>query len=317
MKRDYYEVLGVPKNADEKKIKQAYRKLAKKYHPDTNPGDKEAEQNFKEVSEAYDVLSDKEKRKLYDQYGFATFDETMGAGAGGAGSHNYGNYTYHQGFGDFGFGNNGTYQEFHFHGGDMGDIFDDLFGSGFGHGSHRRSYSQKGQDITARISVPFDDAVHGNERVIHLQDASGRETSLKVKIPAGIDSGKKIRLKGKGEPSPYGGEPGDLLLEVTVEEKAGFERKGNDVYTKVQVPYTTAVLGGEAIVQTLYGKVKCKIQAGTQSGTKIRLRGKGMPVMNRASVKGDQYVVVEISVPRYLSPQAKAKLKEYQQAIGA
>ena len=157
----------------------------------------------------------------------------------------------------------------------MGDIFDDLFGSGFGHGSHRQSYSQKGQDITARISVPFDDAVHGNERVIHLQDASGRETSLKVKIPAGIDSGKKIRLKGKGEPSPYGGEPGDLLLEVTVEEKAGFERKGNDVYTKVQVPYTTAVLGGEAIVQTLYGKVKCKIQAGTQSGTKIRLRGKG------------------------------------------
>lgn len=310
MKRDYYDVLGVPKHADDKKIKQAYRKLAKKYHPDTNPGDKQAEQKFKEVSEAYDILSDPEKRKLYDQYGFAAFDESMGAG--GSQQH-----TYHQGFGDFDFGNGNTYQEFHFNGEHMGDIFDDLFGSGFGFRGNGRSYDRKGQDVTAKISIPFEDAVYGGERTIHLQDSHGSDRVLKVKIPAGIDSGKKIRLKGKGEPSPYGGEAGDLLLEVTVEEKQGFERKGNDVYTTAQIPYTTAVLGGEAVVQTLYGNVKCKIREGTQSGTKIRLRGKGMPLMNQPSVKGDQYVVVQIQVPRYLTPQAKTKLREYQQAVGA
>lgn len=310
MKRDYYDVLGVPKNADERKIKQAYRKLAKRYHPDTNSGDKQAEQNFKEVSEAYDVLGNKEKRKLYDQYGFAAFDESMGAG-------NRGQNTYREGFGDFGFGNGGTYQEYHFHGDSMGDIFHDFFGHGFGSETGYQSYDRKGQDVTAKISIPFEDAVYGNERMIRFQDEYGQETSLKVKIPAGIDTGKKIRLKGKGGPSPYGGEAGDLLLEVTVGKKSGFERKGNDIYTTIRIPYTTAVLGGEAIVQTIYGKVSCKIKEGTQSGTKIRLRGKGMPLMNRPEVKGDQYAIVEIQVPRYLTPKAKMKLKEYQQAVGA
>jgi len=320
MKRDYYEVLGISKNADDKKIKQAYRKLAKKYHPDMNPGDKQAEQKFKEITEAYDVLSDKEKRKLYDQYGFAAFDETMGSNGNAQSSR--------QGFGDFGFGNNRNYQEFHFHEGDMdmGDIFENFFGHGFDSGagyhsyrSHTRSKDHlKGQDVTASISVPFEDAVYGSERTIRFQNSHGKETSLKVKIPAGIDTGKKIRLKGKGEAPPYGGgTPGDLLLEVTVEPKPGFERKGNDIYRTIQIPYTTAALGGEAIVDTLYGKVSCKISAGTQSGTKIRLRGKGMPLINRPSEKGDQYAVVEIQVPRYLTPQAKQKLREYQQAVSA
>ncbi|MDO4943056.1 MAG: DnaJ C-terminal domain-containing protein [Lachnospiraceae bacterium] len=310
MKRDYYEVLGVPKNADEKKIKQAYRKLAKQYHPDTNPGDKQAERRFKEISEAYDILGDKEKRKLYDQYGFSAFDESMGAG-------NREQSTYRGSFGDFDFGSGDTYQEYYFSDDDMGDIFDNFFGRGFGSRTNYRSYDRKGRDVTARISVPFEDAVYGNERVIQLKDSHGRTTSLKVRIPAGIDSGKKIRLKGKGETSLYGDEAGDLLLEVTVEEKNGFERKGNDIYTSIQIPYTTAVLGGETIVQTLYGKVNCKIQAGTQSGTKIRLRGKGMPLMERPTVKGDQYVIVQIQVPRYLTPKARMKLKEYQQAVGA
>lgn len=309
MKRDYYEVLGVPKNADEKKIKQAYRKLAKQYHPDTNPGDQQAEKKFKEISDAYDILSNKEKRKLYDQYGFSAFDESMGSG-----NHER---TYRAGFGDFDFGSEDMYQEYHFGDSDLGDIFDNFFGHGFSSRTNDRSYGRRGRDVTARISVPFEDAVHGNERVIQLKDSSGRTTSLKVRIPAGIDSGKKIRLKGKGETSPYGNEAGDLLLEVTVEEKDGFERKGNDIYTTIQIPYTTAVFGGEAIVQTLYGKVSCKIQEGTQSGTKIRLRGKGMPLMEHPTVKGDQYVLVQIQVPRYLTPKAKMKLKEYQQAVGA
>ena len=203
-KRDYYEVLGIGKNADAKEIKKAYRKLAKKYHPDMNPGDKNAEQKFKEITEAYNILSDDEKKKLYDQYGFAAFEE--GAGAGGA----YGG------------------------------------GQGF----------------------------HGQ-----------------------------------------GGSAGDLLLKVNVTSKPGFERKGMDIYTTANIPFTTAVFGGEAKVSTLYGDVICKIPEGTQSGRKIRLRGKGIVSMKDSTVHGDQYVTVQIQVPQNLSPEAKEKLREFQQVL--
>ena len=234
-KRDLYEVLGISKTADEKTIKKAYRKLAKKYHPDMNPGDKTAEQKFKEATDAYNILSDPEKRKLYDQYGHAAFDGT------GAESEFYKNY---QNYG----GAHGGYQEFHFEGGDGDDIFGDIFGSMFGGGRNNKgfhrssfhqggfgssdgfggggfgsgSFRQKGSDAHADISISFDEAVTGCDKVIHLQDQNGAMQSLQVHIPAGIDTGKSVRLRGKGNPGIGGGEAGDLFLKVTVGEKQGF-----------------------------------------------------------------------------------------------
>lgn len=343
-KRDYYDVLGVSRSASASEIKKAYRKLAKKYHPDTNAGNKEAEQKFKEVTEAYNVLSDEEKKKMYDQFGHAAFD---GSAPNGAYQGNAGNYG--SGFGGSYSGAyqdaNGAYHEYHFNSSDMGDIFDDMFGnifhgdeSGKGFGSFRsgstggfkgfgsggskgfggqyyQNAPQKGSDIHADVTVGFDEAAFGCDKIITLQNPSdGSSQSLKVHIPAGIDTGKSVRLRGKGQPGFQGGEAGDLLLKVTVANKPGYERKGLDVYTTIQIPYTTAVFGGEARVHTLYGDVMCKIKEGTQSGSKIRLRGKGIVSMKDASVHGDQYVTVEIQVPKYLNQEAKEKLKEYQRA---
>ncbi len=346
-KRDYYDVLGVSRSASASEIKKAYRKLAKKYHPDTNAGNKEAEQKFKEVTEAYNVLSDEEKKKMYDQFGHAAFD---GSAANGAYQGNAGNSG--SGFGGSYSGAyqdaNGAYHEYHFNSSDMGDIFGDMFGnmfhgdeSGKGFGSFRsgsaggfkgfggfgnsgsqgfggqyyQNAPQKGSDIHADVTVGFDEAAFGCDKIITLQNPSdGSSQSLKVHIPAGIDTGKSVRLRGKGQPGFQGGEAGDLFLKVTVANKPGYERKGLDVYTTIQIPYTTAVFGGEARVHTLYGDVMCKIKEGTQSGSKIRLRGKGIVSMKNASVHGDQYVTVEIQVPKYLNQEAKEKLKEYQRA---
>lgn len=304
-KRDYYEVLGIPRDADAAAIKKAYRKLAKKYHPDTNKGDASADEKFKEVSEAYEVLKDAEKRKLYDRFGTAAFDGSMDAGAyrssdqTAAGSRTY-----------------------HFEGDDMEELFRELFGGGY-----RRSRSSgfdeydfthrsyRGENAAAQIHIDFDEAVSGCSKVISYRDENGMTRSLQVSIPAGIDTGKKIRLQGRGAAGVNGGPSGDLYLEVIVGKKAGFERKGQDVYTTVQIPYATAVLGGEAVVPTLYGNVRCRIREGTQSGTKIRLRGKGIVSMENSAKKGDQYVTVEIQVPRTLNSEAKQKLREYQQAV--
>lgn len=293
-KRDYYEVLGIDKKADDKAIKRAYRKLAKKYHPDTNPGDKQAEQKFKEVTEAYNVLGDEKKRKLYDQYGFAAFEEGAAGGAyGGAGAGS--------GFGGF-------------QGGFGGQGFKQSYGSGFGGGS----FKSKGQDLHAEIRVSFEDAAFGCEKVINLSSGQGTQAqSLKVRVPAGIEDGKSIRLRGKGGPGMNGGEAGDLLLKIHVDEKPGYERKGMDVYTTISVPFTTAVFGGEAIVNTLKGSVKCRIPAGIQSGSKIRLRGKGIVSMKDPSVHGDMYAAVQIQVPRNLSPEAKQKLREFEKIVAA
>ena len=327
-KRDYYEVLGVDRNADANAIKKAYRKLAKKYHPDTNAGNPQAEEKFKEVTEAYNVLSDEKKRKLYDQFGHGAFDG--GASEGGPG----GSGTYSYSYGGPGSG----YREYHFQGdpGDMDDIFKDIFGDmfhggassfhgfrdgGFG-GSHfyggngAGNFRAKGADLRASLTVSFDEAAFGCDKVISLQnqDGSGQVQSLQVHIPAGIEDGKTIRLKGRGMAGRNGGGAGDLLIQVHVEARPGFERKGMDVYTTVDVPFTTAVFGGEAVVPTLSGNVICKIREGTQSGSKIRLRGKGIVSMKDPSVHGDQYVTVQIQVPRNLSPEARQKLKEFEQA---
>ena len=312
-KRDYYEVLDVARNADDAAIKKAYRKLAKKYHPDMNKDNPSAEEKFKEVTEAYNILSDKEKRKLYDQFGHAAFDE--GGGNSGAGG----------------------YQEFHYSGDNLDDIFDGIFGGfkgkGFGNGFHSkgfhtqdfeddggffgrggRSHSQEGEDVLAKVDVTFEEAALGADKVIHFRSPDGKEESLQVHIPAGIDSGQKIRLKGKGMPGRNGGGAGNMLLEVNVLKKPGFERKGMDIYTTVEIPFATAALGGEAIVPTLNGRVSCKIKEGTQSGTKIRLKGKGIVSMKNASEKGDEYAVIQIQVPKHLSPDARQKLTEFVKA---
>ena len=316
-KRDYYDVLGIGRGADEKEIKRAYRKLAKKYHPDINPGDKQAEQKFKEITEAYNVLSDSEKKKLYDQYGFEAFEEGFGAGQNQSG-----------GWGGFtgGFGNGGNYHEFHFTNEDMGgDFFDDLFGDIFhnhgGNGFHSRTsrgfggnFRQKGADICSDITISFDEAVRGCDKVLQLRNETGKSSSLQVHIPAGIDEGQSVRLRGKGESGIGGDAAGDLLLKVHVTPKPGYERKGNDVYVTANIPYTTAVLGGEAIVPTLTGKVSCKIAAGTQCGSKIRLRNKGIPSMKNPGHKGDEYVVIQIEVPRNLTPDERQKLIDYEKA---
>ena len=338
-KTDYYEVLGINKNADDKAIKKAYRKLAKKYHPDINPGDAKAEEKFKEVTEAYEILSDPEKRKLYDQFGHAAFDGT------GAQSGAYGNAGGFGGFGGSGGFRGGTYrsnngngyQEFHFEGGDMDDIFENFFGGGFkksgfqgGFGQNgsfnngfngnfrqnggfrnQRSYQTKGSDVHAEINVSFDAAAFGKKETIHLKDENGKVQALEVNIPAGIETGQSIRLKGKGSPGYNGGAAGDLFLKVTVSEKPGFKREGQDISNTVTIPFITAVLGGDVTVPTIYGNVRCSIKPGTQSGSKLRLRGKGIVSMKNASVHGDQYTTIEVQVPKNLSPKAKQKLREF------
>lgn len=316
-KKDYYEVLGVDRSATDAEIKKAYRKLAKKYHPDMNKDNPKAEELFKEVTEAYEVLSNKEKRKLYDQFGHAAFDE----GAGQDGAYNTGGQGFGSGTGGFGgFGG----QEFHggfggqeFHGsfGGFGDNLDDIFDGFFGGSKKGRSRSRDGEDVLAKVDVSFEEAALGADKVIRFRAPDGSEQSLQVHIPAGIDSGQKIRLKGKGMPGQNGGGAGSLLLEVTVQGKPGFERKGMDIYTTVEIPFETAVLGGETIVPTLNGRVSCKIKEGTQSGTKIRLKGKGIVSMKNPSRKGDEYAVIRIRVPRNLSADAKQKLQEYAKAV--
>ena len=368
-KRDYYDILGIKRDASAETIKKAFRKLAKKYHPDSNAGNPQAEQMFKDVNEAYSILSDPEKRKLYDRFGHAAFDPNSAAygttGGSGASGDPFGS-----GFGGAGQGGAwhyqsgpGGYAEYHFTGddmGDMGDIFGDMFGGMFrgkssggssrsrhftgGSGAHFTSgsdfggssahfgdgssfggsqsfygagFQEKGSDLTSEVTVSFDEAVSGCEKIITLQNPqTGKRQSLQVHIPAGIDTGKSIRLKGKGMPGTGGGEAGDLLLNITVTAKPGWERKEMDVYSTVRIPFTTAVFGGEALVSTPYGNVLCKIAAGTQSGTKIKLKGKGVVSMKNPSIHGDQYVTVQIDVPNHLTPEAEQKLREFEHACG-
>lgn len=368
-KRDYYDILGIKRDASAETIKKAFRKLAKKYHPDSNAGNPQAEQMFKDVNEAYSILSDPEKRKLYDRFGHAAFDPNSAAYGTTGGSGASGD-PFSSGFGGAGQGGAwhyqsgpGGYAEYHFTGddmGDMGDIFGDMFGGMFrgkssggssrsrhftgGSGAHFTSgsdfggssahfgggsrfggsqsfygagFQEKGSDLTSEVTVSFDEAVSGCEKIITLQNPqTGKRQSLQVHIPAGIDTGKSIRLKGKGMPGTGGGEAGDLLLNITVTAKPGWERKEMDVYSTVRIPFTTAVFGGEALVSTLYGNVLCKIAAGTQSGTKIKLKGKGVVSMKNPSIHGDQYVTVQIDVPNHLTPEAEQKLREFEHACG-
>ena len=359
-KRDYYEVLGIQKGASEDEIKKAYKKLARKYHPDMNPGDKEAEEKIKEVNEANEALSDPEKKARYDQFGFAGVDPNYGAGAGGGA---YG------GGCDFG---------------DLGDIFGSFFGGGFGGGQRRNPNApQRGESIRASVSVSFTEAAFGCEKSVTLErseqcptckgngcapgttpeicpDCHGTGTvqtrrqtpmgvfasngpcrkcggtgrlihqpcpdcrgtgavrkrkTIKVNIPAGIDHGQTISLRGQGNAGRNGGPAGDLLITVMVQPHELFRRDGVDVFCEAPITFAQAVLGAELEIPTIDGKVKYSIPEGTQTGTVFRLKGKGIPVLNGRG-RGDQYVTVTIETPRNLNKEQKEALRRFSETLG-
>ena len=315
--KDYYSILGVNRNASEREIKQAYRRLARKHHPDINPGDKSAEQKFKRINEAYEVLSDKEKRHKYDQFGDQWQYADQFAQA----------HRQQAPFGDFG---KGGYTEFRFgEEGDLGSLFDGLF-RGFGTGtSSRRARPQRGQDVEHPIEVTLGEAYQGASRFISLQAeeacsgcggsgsiqnmpcsvcrGSGRVTRLKrleVKIPSGVKDRARIRIAGKGGPGYGGGKSGDLYLVVSVKQHQVFERKGDNLHVEVAVPLTVAVLGGEVKVSTLKGKLELKVPPGTQNGRTFRLAGQGMPHLGNSSY-GDLLARVKVVLPTKLSSQER------------
>lgn len=359
-KRDYYEVLGVDKNADDAALKKAYRALAKKYHPDMNPGDKEAEKKFKEASEAYAVLSDPEKRRQYDQFGHAAFE----GGAGGAG-----------GFGGFDFNS-----------ADFGDIFGDIFGDLFGgrRSSGARSGPMKGANLRTSVRITFEEAVFGTEKEIELtvkeecktchgtgakpgtspetcpkcggkgqvvftqqsffgtvrnvqtcpdcggsgkiikekcQDCHGSgyvpmKKRFAVTIPAGIDNGQCKRLAGQGEPGVNGGPRGDVLVEVIVGRHPIFQRQDVNIYSTVPISFAVAALGGEVVIDTVDGKVIYDVKPGTQTDTRVRLKGKGVPSLRNKDMRGDHYVTLVVQTPEHLSSEAKELLRRFDEVAG-
>ena len=360
-KRDYYEVLGVPRDADDAALKKAYRTLAKKYHPDANPGDKEAEKKFKEASEAYSVLSDPQKRQQYDQFGHAAFDGGAGAGAGGFGG-------------------------FDFSGADMGDIFGDIFGDLFGGGRSRGGRSNgpmKGANVRTSIRITFEEAIFGCEKEIELDpketcekchgtgakpgtqpqtcpkcngkgkimytqqsffgqvqnvqtcpDCRGtgkiirekcpdcygtgyvtRRKKIKVTIPAGIDNGQMLRDRGNGEPGVNGGERGDLLVEVIVSNHPVFKRQDTSIYSTVPISFAKAALGGPIRIKTVDGEVEYEVKPGTQTDTRVRLKGKGVPSLRNKNVRGDHFVTLVVQVPEKLNEEQKEALRRFDDAM--
>ena len=356
-KRDYYEVLGVSKTASDDEIKKAFRTLAKKYHPDMHPGDKECEEKFKEAQEAYAVLSDAEKRKQYDQFGHAAFDGT-GGGAGG----------------------------FDFSGMDMGDIFGDIFGDFFGGGSRRRTNDgpMKGSNLRTSVRITFEEAIFGCEKEIEmvLKDechschgtgakpgttpetcpkcggkgkvvftqqsffgtvqnvqtcpdcgGSGKiikdkcpdcrgtgyiasKKKIQVSIPAGIDNGQSVRIREKGEPGINGGPRGDLHVEVVVSRHPTLQRQDMNIYSTAQISFAQAALGGEIRIHTVDGDVLYEVKPGTQTNTRIRLKGKGVPSLRNKSVRGDHYVDLVVQTPTGLSADAKEALRQFDALTG-
>ena len=296
-KRDYYEVLGVGKNASDDEIKKAYRKLAIKYHPDKNPGNKEAEAKFKEINEAHDVLSDKQKRARYDQFGHAGV-----GGAGGASGNPFaGGNPFGQG-GTFNYG--GQTFSFDF-GGAGGSVFDDILGSMFGFGGGARR-PRRGADYQTSVTLTFEEAIFGTTEKVTVE---GKD--LKVKIPAGIDDGMSVRLKGKGGPAPEGGsEPGDLYVRVRVKPHKHLTREGAIILSEEHISMVDAGLGCEIEVETVDGTVTMKVPAGTQSGTPFKLSGHGVPFRADGD-RGPHIVTVIVETPKNLSRKQKELLEEF------
>ncbi len=307
--KDYYKILGVSPNATEKEIKKAYRQLARKYHPDVNPNDPQAEERFKEINEAYEVLSDPEKRKKYDQMR-QQYEAWQRAGRPGGGF-DWGRWA--AGGGPTGPG--GVHVEY-INPEDLGDLFGDLgglggfsdffqqiFGGGPTHGrAQYKARPRRGRDIEQPIQITLEEAFHGGTRRLRREDGS----TIEVRIPRGIDTGKRIRVRGEGMPGVAGGEPGDLYLRVEVLPHPVFERRGDDLYVKVPVDLYTAVLGGEVRVPTIEGKhVLLKIPPGTQNGKIFRLRGKGMPKLKKPDERGDLYAEVVVRIPTDLTPEER------------
>ncbi len=312
--KDFYQVLGVPRGASEAEIKKAYRRLAKQYHPDVNKGDKNAEERFKEVSEAYNVLSDPEQRKKYDLFGAAGMGGAGGPGPGFEG------FRWEQGGGPGG----AQYYEAGF--GDMGDIFEELFrmggvrrAGGGGrraqwetHGDPRRAKTAavNGRNTSADVEISFDEAVKGSSRKIQVKRGDKVE-KLTVKIPAGVDNGSQVRLAGKGQPGFGGGKDGDLFLRVHVAPHPDFWREDADIYTEIPITIYDAVLGGTVQVPTVDGgQKKMKIPAGTAGGQKFRIAGKGAPVIGKKGKSGDQYVIVKVVPPKKLDGEGKQAFEE-------
>ncbi|MBT3181834.1 MAG: DnaJ domain-containing protein [Deltaproteobacteria bacterium] len=299
--KDFYQTLGVPRGASPDEIKKAYRRLAKQYHPDVNKGEKAAEERFKEISEAYNVLSNPEQKKKYDMFGNSAY------GGGGAGPDFSGFRWQNSGKGFDPAG--GDYGEM----GDLGDLFSELFNmggvrrKGYSQGEARRSSYQpqvKGQDTFADIEIDFNDGVEGTQRKISIRRGENVE-KLTVKIPAGVDNGSKVRIAGKGQPGFGGGKDGDLYLRVHVTPHQSFWREAADIYTEIPITIYDAVLGASVEVPTVRGSAKMKIPAGTSGGQKFRIGGKGAPILGKKGKKGDQYVIVKIVPPKGLKGEAK------------
>jgi len=303
--KDYYKILGVAKTASQAEIKKAYRALAKKYHPDKNKGDKTAEEKFKDVSEAYEVLGDEEKRKQYDQLG-SNWRQYQNAGGGFGGRQQQ--YGGQGGFGGF---------DSDMFGGGFSDFFQQFFGGGgggsFGQQGGRRGHGpSKGQDYEAEMEITLQEAYQGTSRLINLHNQQ-----LRITTKPGVADGQVLRIKGKGAPAAAGGTPGDLYIKVFVKPDPNFERQGSDIYTSLPLDMYTAILGGDAHVRTLSGQLKLKIPAGTQNGKTLRLRGKGMPVYGKPDQHGDLYVKINVELPTHLSDEERdllQKLRSLQQA---
>jgi len=288
MAKDYYAVLGVEKSASTEAIKKAYRKLAVKHHPDKNPGDKAAEERFKEITEAYAVLSDAEKRRQYDQFGEAGFHQRFSQ------EDIFRNADINDIFREFGIGGD--------------DLFSQLFGGrggGFRGGTFHggRTRPVRGQDLLLRLTIPFRQAILGGERQIDL-GRHGHGEPIKVRIPPGVESGQKLRVAGKGAPSPASGPAGDLLLEIEVGTDPVFTRDGQDLAVTVAVPFSGACLGTSVEVPTLEGNKRVKVKPGTKSGSRIRLKGFGVP----GHPAGDLYAIVEVAVPEELTAEQEKLL---------
>jgi curved DNA-binding protein len=306
-KRDYYQVLGIPRTASEKDIKTAYRKLARKHHPDVNPGDKKAESLFKEIGEAYSVLSDPDKRKKYDRWGrdWEKIEQAQAAGAnfgGGPGSRTY-TYT--------GSPNGGSATGFNFESEDLGGLFEQLFGRAAGGRQRVRATPRKGGDIEQPVEITLEEAFNGTQRTFSIMDAqSGESRTVEVKIPAGATEGLRVRVAGKGEPGMSGGAAGDLYLIVNIKPHAQFEREGDDLRVKVPTPLYTAILGGEVMVPTPKGThLALKVPPETQNGIRMRLAGQGMPRLNGGG-RGDLFAEINVQLPKNLSEREKDMFAE-------